>query len=250
MRHLIWLFLVLLCPALFAFDFAECRRRARNLARPHTLEEFRIRNVVSHRSAAEIRGFLDEMNTDLSDIVHLSKLPTYDEAKVISGEKSLLSLGEGNSYYISTLLKASDDSSQALTGKKNAGLAAAHALDAGYASEKSNATIPKGREGNFHAGVFETFRLVDQCGRKIFFDEVVSFYALNFFLKEAKPKEIKQVLVHILEHMAPNGVLRVYPPEFGPNAERVYELLHDLTAAGYVKMFTPQHSGLFIVQRK
>jgi len=122
------------------------------------------------------------------------------EKEFVSGSKSLLSLGEGESTYIAHLLEEQ--------AKREGNRNNIHAVDAEFSP-----ALPAIRKfpNNYHQVFFQNMNLKDEQGRKKYFDEIYSSYSLDFVMDRLSEVEQKQLLEKIVGMLKPNGILRVWP---------------------------------------
>ncbi len=149
---------------------------------------------------------------------HGHSMPFYDESSIIKGRKTVLSLGESASNYIATLLALR----QKVLGV-DIKIENIHAVDIIYENPwiwikdkrirrkilKHLYTYPH----NYHAHYFQNIELLDNQHGKMKFDEIISFYALDYVLATMNPNiDIQtrlETLSHILSYLKPGGVLRI-----------------------------------------
>ena len=159
--------------------------------------------------------------------------PEVDFEQVLSGQKSVLSLGEGDSTLIRHLNIASLEAS---------GVTPHHAVDVAF--NRSAAILINRRSmlefpENYHSQTYQDRRL-GTPGLHWTFDEIVSSHALSYVLaKQLKPQDYvgrasaKNMMLRILSHLNPGGVLRSWGL-WSPNLDNLSELLQSLKDEGLI----------------
>lgn len=147
-------------------------------------------------------------------------LPAYDEQKIIRGQKWLLSLGEGGSNYVATLLSMQQDLFPLVWKTDNI-----HAVDIAYKDlwtflendpeqgEKFDLISDYliGFHGHYHGALFQTMDLRQPNGDKMKFDEIIAVFSLGFMISSQAPMREESLLVlrNVLGHLKSGGVLRI-----------------------------------------
>lgn len=172
--------------------------------------------------------FIHDIVTERSHALLTTESPVLSAIyqDIIKNERSVLSLGEGNSDFLLSAIEA----------RKNKGLRTDNMVAVDYAYPKHN--LETGRisdlrrasfkvdDGhyvqettklveeypkNYLHGRFDSLDLKDNEGRRRQFETVYSSYSLNFVLRQLTLEQQVDILERILDHVTPGGTLIIYP---------------------------------------
>jgi hypothetical protein len=145
--------------------------------------------------------------------------------------RAVLSLGEGDSNFIRTLM----DSGRAQRGHARD----KHAVDLLYRERRPKVADvynqweiyegfrnadPKGKPQNFHAASYETFSICDGRGGRQRFRYIFAFHAIDFLFGHGfERSKILPVFENLRRHAAADTVMIVFPVP--PQAENVARML-------------------------
>lgn len=152
--------------------------------------------------------------------------PPFKVEDFITGDRSILSMGEGGSNFIKILLKKA-----ARKRGRYSYISNIHAVDVAYQNptkfipSSSVVKFIKEHPHNYHAASFENLDLRWGDGKLVQFDEIISSFSLYLTVYN-NPRLIEML---ILLHLKPMGVMRLYP--FGnsnyavikPTLEKMYK---------------------------
>jgi hypothetical protein len=154
-------------------------------------------------------------------------LPAFDEGSFVDGRRSLLSLGEGKSHFIGSLLERREKQI-AVDGGARLNILA---VDVYYRSFTAfierivRRGSPQSRYStNYRSSRFQDRDLRDENGQHMLFDEIISSWSMNFIVERTNGIEL-QALYRALAHLKPGGVIRVWPitnSVWEPIIERLY----------------------------
>lgn len=118
----------------------------------------------------------------------------------VNAETSLVSLGEGNSNYIQSLLEAHPEGDY-------------HAVDIlqGISIDDNFQINLLRYPNNYHRSSFQRMNLQREDGTKRSFDFALSSFSLRYVIEEAEETEAAHVLQNILSHIKVGGVLIAFP---------------------------------------
>jgi hypothetical protein len=199
-----------------------------------------VQPCVSTRSGAKVTHQLAELNERLGMSSLNTALPRYDEEAIVNGKKSLLSLGEGKSTFVSRLVEK-----RHRTVGKQRGLPPILAFDLAFDSALAKeyqvpyAQPPRELADHYVAGVFQDLDLRDQKGRRRQFDTVVSSWSLAFVVNRARVSEGRNILERVVDHLRPGGALFL-PGDWGFSQRGVVPLLEDMRKAGLIRAYDPR----------
>jgi len=163
-----------------------------------------IWRAVTARDATDYLDELDALNQLIQ--AHGLEVPEFN----LSSNQSVLSLGEGESNFIDSLLVANPQ-----------GLY--HAVDAqrsaGFNLYKSKWPL------NYHNAYFQNLNIKSTNGLRLGFDEIISSWSLDFVVRGTLIFKSTKVVKLALEHLNLGGVLRVWPVN---SIGRWVEVLDDL----------------------
>lgn len=128
-------------------------------------------------------------------------LPKFSLRRALAGESKILSLGEGDSDFIKTLIDHRRDQGLSINE-----ITTFHAVDLQFQH------ISAFYRFAFHEQAFQHLDIRNQKGERIQFDEIISSWSLSFVLNESDPIERAHLLDKIMDHLAPGGVVRIWPP--------------------------------------
>lgn len=148
-----------------------------------------------------------------------SDVPPFDHEAILRGTRSVVSLGEGGSDFIETILGY----------RRRSGLPAGgvHAVDIAYSDPALLAHFtrhhPEAEEirenvqrrlqafpDRYHGQSFESLDIRDERGRRVRFDELVSSHALLYVLWKSEPAVQDAILQRMAEHAKPGARLRMW----------------------------------------
>jgi len=179
--------------------------------------------------------------------------PIYDENAIVQGKRTVMSLGEGDANYISTLIDR-----KVVAGGSSEGL---HAVDLQYLEPKSsvlknNYAMVTGRyRSQYHGGFYQNMDIRQKDGGRLQVDEMVSTYSLTFVLQQAGKAEQRTILLNLLAHLKPGGVIRSTGMQRlrgeGTGAAAVNETFVELYNEGLISNYTPLKDGnnYFVIQK-
>jgi hypothetical protein len=163
--------------------------RKRFLLNDHNSKREAMWPTQTHASADSINSRLETMNKRLAK--QRKKSWSINLNSINRGRKSILSLGEGGSNFISEIRKKRREAS--VDENK------AHAVD----------YHPLRQEDFYHQSLFQELNLVDSKGLRAQFDEIVSANALNFAVSYANSLDSGTLAVlKMLDHLKPDGFYR------------------------------------------
>lgn len=165
----------------------------------------RVWDTVTARTAVSVLSRLTLANgRSLQGIK--GKLPPFSHKAVLIGQRSLLSLGEGLSRFVSNYL----DFDPSLS---------VHAVDMIYADSEQFAAklgeatihfqvqqLHQKYPGHYHAQYYQSLNV-----HELKFDEVVSSHSLAYILNPAKFDQDLDLLRTVVQSLKPGGVLRFWP---------------------------------------
>ncbi len=186
-------------------------------------------------------------------------LRPYEKESILSGHRSVLSLGEGESDYIGTILLE--------RSRRDLPLQDVHAVDLAYGGhpEKIDRYFLKRRPqgfksaklkefpGNYHGQRFEDLDIRGADGLTRKFDEIISSHSLSYVLAKSAPPIQRRILEKIALHAQKGGVLRSVS-DLGQFTEELRLTLEALKLRGVIRDYgfttfsaeTP-HEGFFIL---
>lgn len=176
-------------------------------------------NIKTGRGYADYIKSLDEIN-DSQKGRRFWPLPKFNVEDVLSGRRNLLSLGEGEGGFVSTLINE-----RAKRGVDLAAIENIHAVDVAYNSANSDSRF-------YHGSLLQKIDIRDRAGRKILFDEIVSSWSLNFVLSRQSAAQQAEMLGAILQNLKPGGTLRFWP---GVKESEPGEIARILEEKGLIK---------------
>ncbi len=242
------------CEALFGMTASSKPNGSRSF------DQFTVHTFTTHRSYEELLLPFEFRAQGVIGVV-----PGLKVDDVISGRKSLLSLGEGYAGFVSGLIERA----RKLRGTE--AIPNIHAADLRYFNPLQNpfpsynlrlsteelearreqdkaindrlAALVSAYPNNYHGATFQELNLVGPDGIRMQFDEIVSSNAVDFVLGRTDQNETKLIITNILKHLKPGGTARIDSIVTNPHLEI---LLNDLMTAGVIEDYSrPSASGNF-----
>lgn len=171
-------------------------------------------HIVTDRGFKYYRDSLEATNQILQGISG-QPIPAFDLTTIINGQKSVLSLGEGQSNFILELLKQNEPKVQ-----NEAIVARPTAVDIDYVrkTSKALARVPLKFRPQYVGQYFQKLDIRTADGKRVQFDEMVSAWSLTFLVEHMVGKlndldGAVQMMKTILDHIKPGGVLRIWPAD-------------------------------------
>jgi hypothetical protein len=196
-------------------------------------------NVVTDREFFHIHRNIH--NIDQALRAKASNIPQFFSEPIFEGTRSLLSLGEGESTFISDMLE------QQSKLQEGSPLANIYAVD-GTFSEKVRAS--KYFAGHYREELFQNLAVLDKDGKPIKFDDIVSSNAFTYVLGQSSDAEKLHLLEKLSENLRPGGVFRGWGKAW-PNLGKWLQIhLPELKARGLFSSYEFERKGRWLVLQK
>jgi hypothetical protein len=217
------------------------------------LDEAFIHGAVTNAPNSSYRYDFEEINRYFRNGI-AGTLPSFDTSSIIKGEKSLLSLGEGESQFVLTLLRARRRWSHQTQ------LPTIMAVDAAYIpgiknkidiSTEINPMKFFGTEfgGNYKGFLYQNLDIRDANGNTVHFDYIISRNSLSFVLSGTpRLQEAKEILDKVVDHLNPGGLLILMPLSM-KDRQKLEPLLVDLRTRGIIQNYSTIAPHAVIIQR-
>lgn len=196
-----------------------------------------VHRGISSRPYKEVAKELEQAGLWVS-----RDLPRFDVAPIVDGKKSLLSLGEGRSAFISTILERRE---ARLSGESRT-LPPVMAVDLTYDQTLATAfkmehidpstRWPPGIAGHYNGAIYQDLDLRDERGHRIQFDTIVSSWSLAQVVNNATDAQAELILGRVIDHLAPGGALFL-SGWMGLSMTKVGGFLKSLQERGVIKAY-------------
>jgi hypothetical protein len=212
-----------------------------------------VHGVITKRSEGHVLNALDTFDASVRPLKSRSPFwEPYSTEAIKNGDRSLLSLGEGESDFLAKTIRY----------RHNKGLSYQnlHAVDAAYFTHIAEidpdfaAKHPYGFRAaelrnypnHYHGQRFDELNLKDSSGRPMLFKEIISGNSLSYVLKASQAGMKEKIIRKIALHAAKRAILRFWniKTSESPASQKINETLQELKESrvildfGYVSDFS------------